>query len=369
MQTVHCSLTLLELVIYNDSLLLVPHLERGDKSSDKLPTMVSKWRALYPRVPWSLLSWHCIIADLARLSINDRSWSRLQHCNELHWCTLCLDDFTGEERKKLLPSEGLSGTNAHQQPDFNSLLAQEPQVPLRPETNTWRRAMVATLTDWWELETRLKALPQAAGPSPTPVRCAERSAHRSCLVPQHSRAHHTTGTLLHPPALPGITVRNSKSLPKQARFLTPAVVCAEKQLPCPAGWQSSARVPSHVSSGSPCPRPGASLTSKHLHCVPAAQEQRSCTGVGRKEKQKKTRGQKTKHRHRETRHSGEDWLLSPRNCFKKMPQLVCADPLWVLLDPHQPIWHPPQQCAIGLQCNVSGKSNCFLKHFLACEVL
>lgn len=83
MQTVHCSLTLLELVIYNDSLLLVPHLERGDKSSDKLPTMVSKWRALYPRVPWSLLSWHCIIADLARLSINDRSWSRLQHCNSI----------------------------------------------------------------------------------------------------------------------------------------------------------------------------------------------------------------------------------------------------------------------------------------------
>jgi len=73
MPTVCCSLTLLELVIYSDSLLLVAHLEIGDKSSDKPPTMVSKWRALYPRVPWSLLSWHCIIADSARLSINDRS--------------------------------------------------------------------------------------------------------------------------------------------------------------------------------------------------------------------------------------------------------------------------------------------------------
>lgn len=113
MQTVRCSLTLLELVIYNDSLLLVPHLEIGDKSSDKLPTMVSKWRALYPRVPRSLLSWHCIIADPARLSINDRSWSQLRHRNELHWCTLCLDVFKGEERKKLLPSEALSGTNEH----------------------------------------------------------------------------------------------------------------------------------------------------------------------------------------------------------------------------------------------------------------
>lgn len=38
MQTMHCSLILLELVIYNDSLLLIPHLEKGDKSSDKLPT-------------------------------------------------------------------------------------------------------------------------------------------------------------------------------------------------------------------------------------------------------------------------------------------------------------------------------------------
>lgn len=85
----HCSLTLLELVIYNDSLLLVPHLEKGDKSSDKLPTMVSKWRALYSRVPWSLLSWHCILADPARLSINDKSRSQLRHCNKLHWCTLC----------------------------------------------------------------------------------------------------------------------------------------------------------------------------------------------------------------------------------------------------------------------------------------
>lgn len=67
MQTVRCSRTLLELVIYNVSLLLVPHLEMRDKSTDKLPTTVSKWRALYPRVPQSLLSWHCLTADAVRL--------------------------------------------------------------------------------------------------------------------------------------------------------------------------------------------------------------------------------------------------------------------------------------------------------------
>jgi len=56
-------------------------------------------------------------------------------------------------------------------------------------------------------------------------------------------------------------------------------------------------------------------------------------GAGRQEEQNKPRGRKPKHRHRETRPSGEDWLLSPRNSFKKAAQLVCADPLWVLLAP------------------------------------
>lgn len=153
--------------------------------------------------------------------------------------------------------------------------------------------MVATLADWWELETRLKALPQAAGPSPTPVRCAERSAHRSCLVPQHSRAHHTTGTLLHPPALPGITVRNSKSLPKQARFLTPAVVCAEKQLPRPAGWQSSTRVPLPM-----CPRevpvPGQEpLSPANIYTVfPVPRSKEAALGLGEKKNRKRLEARK-----------------------------------------------------------------------------
>lgn len=99
MQTAHFSFTLLEFVIYNDSLPLVSHLEIGDKSNDKLPTMVSKWRALYPRAPWSLLSWHCITADPARLSIDDRSWRRVQHPNKLP-STLCLNALKGEGAKK-----------------------------------------------------------------------------------------------------------------------------------------------------------------------------------------------------------------------------------------------------------------------------
>lgn len=52
--------------------------------------MVSKWRALYPRAPWSLLSWHCIRADPTRLSINGSSWRQVQQHNKLHCCTLCL---------------------------------------------------------------------------------------------------------------------------------------------------------------------------------------------------------------------------------------------------------------------------------------
>lgn len=78
MQPARCSPTLLELVIYTDSLLSVPHLERRDKSNRKLATTVSKSRALYPRAPQRLPSWHCLTAGPSQWQVNDRA--------KLHGC-------------------------------------------------------------------------------------------------------------------------------------------------------------------------------------------------------------------------------------------------------------------------------------------
>lgn len=204
-----------------------------------------------------------------------------------------------------------------------------------------------------------------------------RGAH-TALVWYHSTHGHATQarTLLHPPALPGNRVRDSKISAKTGPFFN-AYSCPFRGAASPHRWLAKlSKAPhSQISLGSPCPKPGQGSgepllqASKHLRHITNAPEQRGGTRVGRKEKHKKPWGQKAKHQHRETRRSGEDWLLPPRNSFKKTLQLIYADPLWVLLAPHQPIWHPPQQRAIGFQCNVSGKSNCFSKHFLSREVL
>lgn len=180
MQTVCCLLTLLELVIYNDSLPLVPHMEIGDKSSDKLPTMVSKWRALYPRAPWSLLSWHCTTADPARLSINDRSCRRIQHCKKLHWCTLCLHALKGEGAKKAAAFR-----------------------------RCFRNKRTRSISPGWG---------GAAGTAetvPKPAWCEERSTCGSCLVPQPSWAPSTgwnPAAPTHPPCL-GAGTGTAKPLP------------------------------------------------------------------------------------------------------------------------------------------------------------
>lgn len=206
--------------------------------------------------------------------------------------------------------------------------------------------MVSTVTARWELETKLKALPQADGCWTVPKTSEMcRKEHTPLLFgTQHSRAHHASWDTAAPACPAWDYGQKQPSLPKQPRFLTPAVVHAEKQLPRPAGCQSAARVPPPTRPRE-VPVPGqARAPGSPCHqrtFTPCYWSKEGALGLGEKKNGKKPRGQKTKRWHRETRRSGEDWLLSPRNSFKKMPQLVYADPLWVLLDPHQSVWHPP----------------------------
>lgn len=132
----------------------------------------------------------------------------------------------------------------------------------------------------------------------------------------HSTHRHTTlaGTAVHPPALPGNRVRDSKISAKTGPF-SYACSCPLRGAASPHRWLAKlSEAPLlHVSSGSPCPEPGQgsgetpSQASEHSHHrITNALQQRGGIRVVREEKQKKPRGQETKHRHRETRRSGED---------------------------------------------------------------
>lgn len=175
----------------------------------------------------------------------------------------------------------------------------------------------------------------------------------------------------HLPCL-GIGSGTAKSLPKEGPFSN---VCS-----CPfrgaafphRWWGSSARLPCPTCAWEvPVPQPGQwsgeslSQASKHFCHITNALEQRGGIWFGRKEKQKKPWGQKTKHQHKA--------VVKIDFCLLETVSRKCHSSFMLIHSgfclPPPANLAPPQWYAVGFQCNVSEKSNCFKKHFLAHKVL
>lgn len=209
----------------------------------------------------------------------------------------------------------------------NFLWAQEPQVPLRPETNPRRWLMASTFTAGENWKQGSKHFPRMMG-------CCTKAAAKHCGdCPQnqcdvrrgahtapgwyHSTHGHTTlaGTLLHPPALPGNRVRDSKTSAKTGPFSN-ACSCPFRGAASLRSWLAKlSEARPHIFWGSPGPVPGQgfgeppSRASKRLHRrIANTLEQRGGIGVGREEKQKKTPrpGNKTPAQ----RHQAQWWRLT-----------------------------------------------------------
>lgn len=298
-----------ELVIYSDSLPVVPHLEIGDKSSDKLPTRVSKWRVLYPRAPWSFLSWLCITAHPARLSINDSRYSTMTNSTGAHSASMlgrekvqkscCLQE-AFEEQKGWGGAAGTPGPV----PKISVMWGQEhtwlplvPQPPWAPRTGWNPAAPTTTLSGNRDCKT--------AAPKRPILKCGQLSIQRSSFL------HCWLAKLSKDPL-------------------------------------------SHTSWAVPVPQPGQGSggLSTHLHHFNMLEKQGDIRAGG-KLMHNKTPENKTPAQRNLSVLTIDFCLVETvlRKChLSSVPGFTCL---------HQPTWPPPWQSAIGFQCNVSGKSNCF----------
>lgn len=190
-----------ELVIYSDSLPVVPHLEIGDKSSDKLPTRSQNGE--------------CFTQELL-----GACWAGTQHIQQ----------------------------------DYPLMTA---------DTAPWQTPLVHTLPPCLEGRRCKKAaafrrrlrnkrdeeeLLALQGLSPKSVWCEDRSTHGSLWYPSPHGHPELAGTLLHPPP-PCLGIETAKPLPQKGPFWNVGSCPFRGAASCTAGWQSSARIPSPTPPG------------------------------------------------------------------------------------------------------------------------
>lgn len=170
----------------------------------------------------------------------------------------------------------------------------ELQVPLRPESDPWRRAIASML-----MAAGLKALPQGDGLpgqssghtrwalSPKP---AWQGAQDWAVVQQ---AHSTGWNTAAPPCPAWEQGQGQQNLcQNKVHFPVSTVVHSEEQLHHAAGWQNSVRLPVYISLGSPRPQPGPGSGAPLSQLLPMPWSKEGASELGEKKYRNRPKARK-----------------------------------------------------------------------------